>query len=955
MGNLSSEARECVERAFRTAALTIDISRTSEDITKYAGKELERVISGEANSFIDSLKDKDNAAVAITVAFAGVGKLVDAIHQGISTLKAKRKHMRDQMKLGSFVFIVPDDEDDLSNEQNFIHDFMDLVRGTAIDNLESLLGIRSLPPEKSGDPTAYCVLPFSDMDTGAMEETSNADALDSTRREMHARIRVTLPILRKKLLKSFKKGNWLTNGFWSFYEGDNYLNNYNQSLFMLMAISNLLWNLQHPMNAKTKKSLSPAECIALCKKLDGFLTAILAKNLAPRLKDKATAPWVDFISTARILVRDLQKGYEIARLKEFPIKPLSVHTRETVKMITIGLFELLYQDYDELSDKHRDDPKTAEGLAEILRDLRRYLGTNPNILEPFRKRISMLPDRLTNDFEGVGLHDILNQKPETLIDVLVVFAHLPRVERLAVRAELKVQENDAQENSGRFLRALEAFDEDYIRTLNRTLKKHPKAGYKGNAGRINRAHLIGQRLTPCLALLMDAFPIQVDIPESNLSDVDSESSEIFEVKTNESGSVTFSEEDIPKTAKEQINLISQLNRDWLEREGDIKLSKGKVGLANPKPYFYWEVSDLLDTKKSFGSKIDKFPPSIIEMVGVAELVEEVSEVVTRYEHVLQNKGFLKFLKNLIAEVRKAQMAFEQMCQSAEDAIARNETVSNQLKYILSAITEKLQMSLQASEMAAIGVTNVISDPKFAEGKRAEFIDKIKSIDQKYYAVFKKKINLERLFSRTGGCSYGRMDSYLSHSFSPNHSPLPPGTFHRSGVSSRRFSNSPPPLEIASSDSGEDWARELQQFSLIGLIEVCHDSMSYLSQWGHKGALLINLKKRVEKNENMTPADLRRYVLDLVRVTASARKTWFGLFQADYACAKSTQALIRAMKDKKVNLVLPLAEIVFGRAKLDLSTMSDEKIIEHLMHLRTSESWEFTEDEILEKNLKCLQL
>ncbi|MDF1678648.1 MAG: hypothetical protein P1U32_08155 [Legionellaceae bacterium] len=962
IANLSPEARRSFQGACRTAAATIDITKTSEDVERYVEKELERVIDSEGRSFVDALKDKKAAGVAIVVAFKAVGKLVDFIKEGSRTLKAKRKHLRDQMKLGSFVFVVPDDEDDFSSEQRFIDEFMELVRETPIANLESLLGIRTLEPEKSGDSTAYCVFPFSDMDTGATEDVSNTEALGTTLSEIHGRLTVTLPKLRKRLLQSFKgpsKGwksylkrpkNWLR----SKTEGDNYLNDYIQALFMLTSISNLLWNLQHPMDPDTKKRLSPEECIELCEEVDSFLTAILGSTLPPRLQEKSREPWADYISTARILVRDLQKAYELERLKTFPIKPLATHARETVKMTSIALFELLYQARTEELEKGRDDPSAAEGLVETLRDLRRYLSINPNILKPFETRFELLPKRVANLKDGKDLHDVLNSKPETLMDVLIIFSHLPPEERDAIKNELRLQEAEGQENSGRFLRNLETFDREYIQTLDKTLSTHPKSGYEGAQGRMNRAQLIGQRFIAAIALLVRAYPVSVEILKRDTIDDDDVDEEIAVLNDGSADDPPYLEVSDTKTASEQVALINHLNRAWEEDERFLKETQGSHNLANLKPYFYWRVSDLLDVKKSFGDKINRFPESIEHMTGIAELVEDVAEIVTRYEHVLQNKGFLRFLRGLIFDVRDAQKAFEEMRLGAKEVVSRNESVSDQVQYILSAITKKLQKSLKASAMAAEDVIGLINDPKFSEKKRAEFVKKIEDIDEKYFSVFKRRSKLTRLLVRTkSGCSWGRMNSAFSHG-SPTRSPVARQSLRVGSL--RRFSDTPPPLDLSSTQSSEDWARELQQFAMIGLIEVCHDSMSYWSQWGHKGTLLKNLKKRVEANGKMTPAELRSYILDLFRVASSYRKTWFGWFQAGYGKdAKSTKALMRAMRDKKVNLVLPLAEVVFGDANIDLSNMQDAEISKHLVSLRQLESWEFSEDEILEKNFRCLQV
>ncbi len=1018
--NLSSDAKLCVERVLRTTATSIDITKGEEFIREQVTSELEKVIG--RGGLVDALKDKEAAAAALTVAFTGFAKLVDVVEQGVQTVKVKRDNLREQMKQNLPVFIVPDKEE-LSSEQEFIRDLIQLIRNTKIDGFEEGLGIRVATPQKRGDPTCYHVLPFYLLETDVLGEDSHTEELDSKRREIYAHIRTTFEHLRKKILRRFRQGNWFTHFVWSAWEGDNHLNGFNQEFFTLIVVSNLLWKLLHPMNSQTGRRLEPGEVIDLCKKLDVFLGHILTTNYRPKLRQNRKTDWADFIHISQILVQDLQAAYAIEELREFQIRPLAMHARDTARGTAKVLFELLYQHQDEFSDKHTEEPKTAEHLEASLKNLLNLLKENPSFLEPFQRRVGLLPD-------DPGLHYILNPSPESLIDVLIIYTHLPRFERLRLREELK----RLDEGDGGFLRQLEQFDDAYVRSLNKVLKTNPKAGFEGYAGREERAHLIGRRLVPCLTLLMDAFKISVDTEESQRSALCQREALDDEAPEN-------TPRRIQKTGKDQVNLINTLNRKYLRKEKRIRQGAYQNDLENPVPYFWANASELIDERKAFANSINYLQSNIQKMADIAAFVEGIKVIILEYRSVLQSQAFLDRLKACIDAIGGAQADFKKLIERARKKHAKNGSMSNEIKCKLSEITDSLETSLKDFTMAAIAVRRVISDPEFAETQQISFRKKIQFIDEKYADAFDEPGGFANIFiknkqKRASG-SYARMNPLLGVSpdsprkslsrellaegelkqqtgqlsVTPPMASLEIGpddtesndsrnkrklfrykhyyrkakemlhlmrskSYRNLFYSSNRdtYYESPPTIprflvDVDSSGTSEadldaklreqeqiilhkeSREKELQRFSLLGLIDICHDSMSYWSQWGHKGTLLRHLRKQVEQDKVLSPSSLRNYILDVARISLSYRRTWFGFFQAQYADSKSGKRFRLALRSEMVNLVLPIAEVLFGNRELELSEMSDADMMKNLIRRRAHSDWEFAEDEILESKLR----
>ena len=108
-------------------------------------------------------------------------------------------------------------------------------------------------------------------------------------------------------------------------------------------------------------------------------------------------------------------------------------------------------------------------------------------------------------------------------------------------------------------------------------------------------------------------------------------------------------------------------------------------------------------------------------------------------------------------------------------------------------------------------------------------------------------------------------------------------------------------------------------------------------------LLTELLARIDAQANFTQDQIRRTVVELVKITASYRPTWF--FQATYGQTSSAQALLQLMKDPKFNTVLPLSNIVFG-VEVDCAHLKDEEIIGRFQSMQRNNQWQESSEDIL---------
>ena len=120
-------------------------------------------------------------------------------------------------------------------------------------------------------------------------------------------------------------------------------------------------------------------------------------------------------------------------------------------------------------------------------------------------------------------------------------------------------------------------------------------------------------------------------------------------------------------------------------------------------------------------------------------------------------------------------------------------------------------------------------------------------------------------------------------------------------------------------------------ALRRVVQKCYDALSFQSKIDRKGVLLRELLETLERRRNFTKEQISHVVMELVRLTASERPSWF--FQASYGQTRSAKALIAAIKDPTINRVLSLASIIFEQPKVDLAKIDDGLIISRFKSFR----------------------
>lgn len=704
-----------------------------------------------ATSFAEALSDKGDIATALTVLAQGADLFRRFVNRNSKDASEQLEQLKQSLKLKTPSFSLPENEWFTAHQQ-FIHDFIRLAKESGgrknAYNLLRRLGIREV--QSSNGYNHYCALKLHDIEAGNATNASRMEPLNVRRNEIHAHLDVVLPRLLDALLEKVKAEHDSFAWARAAYYKEDYLNNYRKPFFALTAVADALRSVSayEPLDLETKKPLTPRQCIDLCDQIDHFFDGVL--GLFGKDKEK---PWSDYIATSQILVKNLRKAYADEHMKEFPVAALATHARNTVQTATEAFIALVYQHPAESEKKQEDETKRTANLQEQLRGLRRWLRKNNNILEPFRARANQLPKDVP----------FLNERAETLIDVLIVYCHLPRKERLALRGELTAQKN---EPAGRFERVLAEFDEQFIRPLNHVLKKKQKKSPRTNK---ERAEIIGRRLVPCLTLFIDAFQVDVDTKESyHMAQVAQESSDSSESDPDELPPSDESKLSQQRIGKAQYELINMVNQSYLFAKAQERFQ----GIApnSEEPYFLTSAVAISDARKVFAKRVDLLPPKIYKMSQIALLLEELQVLHAKHPYVLQYRAIQGFLKKCITKVKDAHEHFQAMFENAEIALSEDQRINiddeinRKIKYILWPIMQELQESLEEFEKAAIEVEKVISKPEFVERERTSFFESISFIHEKFYEAFYEASGIENLFNKNG--SYDSRDKTGSVPLSP---------------------------------------------------------------------------------------------------------------------------------------------------------------------------------------------
>jgi hypothetical protein len=823
----------------------------SEDIKNIALNRAKELIHGSSNA--STIGSQFNVqAAAIGIAIQGLEIAYVAISKQVDALKNQRLAFDKERQAGIATFVVPNtvEELDFTWEEQAIKFFVELGLRA---NFSTYFGVQvgTLVQE---DAAFYSVLPFYRMSEALGQPVASTNPLDVQRNTISLFFKSALPEAIADIDAGFQASYKFVEFFRSVFENKNYLNNKRAPRFIIMALANLLWNLQHPVDPETGFPLSWDQCIGLCRDVELFLNKLLDAEAAPFLPhlNNEENQLLSFIRKVEIHTKALRAAYAEAQLNELDIASVTNSAHQTLRILDKNVLKLIYKRRNPATSRMEPDDKAAEQLAYTISYLNELLGRNPNLISAFQLFTHHVPQRA-----------LMNRPPLTVIDMVIVFCHLNREERARLWNELeKTRIDSAME----LQQTLKLFYLKFIRPIKKVSREELGAGVFDRRSE-QVAILTAKRLVPLITLVVEDYRVSVDTEETKAK---------------------------AKTALKEAKVLS----------GHAHVQQINLQAAAGNGHFQWALSPFVALDRDTEREFDKLPKFQYRMTQITELLDAVSEIVQNYRSFLQHKAFQVFLQKCLANVKKEYGFLDAQIERLDNFVGKDESISRSLQAILRPMMGDLNHSLDNFIQATSNFERVVSAPDFAHQQQNILNNKLNGIHQKFM----------NLFGENSG-----IDAFLF---------APPEPVPRS------------PAVVLNPVSG---VNANQVAALRHLTQCCYDSLSYISQMGHKGLLLTELLARLDAQPNLSSEQVERFILELVKISASYRPSWF--FQAAYGETKSAKVLLKAMKDPKLNIILPISNIIFGE-EVDCLHLKDSEIIHRFQVMRHSNEWQESSEEIL---------
>ena len=783
------------------------------DAIKQSTNEQMDLISSASGITGDS---KNLESVAIGLAIQGLELAYHVLSTNMLESKFLRTQFNDECQndIASFSINRAKEPYDLSAEELAIIYFFDLLRQNPF-GLFHYSGIQVRTDEANPRIQHLSILPFFRMSQALQQKNLVASEIDEHRQACHLFLKTNLPTI--DYYKEYQKLSKTYLEFEGFVQKGNYLNHFKAPRFMVIAISNLLWNLQYPVDPNTGLPLTLAESVNVCLQAELFLNQLLDDTLSKALIkiDKHERRLRSFFLQIERYIKSLKQAFETERLQEINLLDVSNSMHRALRIMANKIFELIYQ-----------KPLAAETLVGQMMYAGELVMQNPNIISHFFKKITL--DHIP----------VLNKPPSTLIDLLIIFCHETPAKRESLINKHLKSKQDALVELSRTLKQINQgflipFEQQALNQFKQTVKTP-----------IDYGIWIAKRFIALMAIIMESF--------------------------------TIFEDTRAKTAKGIEGIIN----DKSQRTQIMQIAAGQTQINDYK----WCLSMFLQRQGLTSSNLDEMLHEQFKMIQMTSLMDYLGSLVLENRIFLQQKPFQTMLLDCLKKIESAYQALNQKLNSVEEQMQNDEHIQRHEKRVIQPMLDDLEATLDAIQKAVLQVSHVVSAPDFTEQERQRLMKKTAIIQNQMQSIFDISFSVPE---------EAKLDVPL-----------------------------PTPVQI---------------LALEHLIEVCFDSMSSDSREGVKGKLLIQLKHSLDQKTSLSPNDIKAFVLELIRITASPRPNYY-FFTAGYAQTRSCKALIDAILSPSCQRDLKLASIVFNDLNIKLQQLNTQIVSERIKSLQHNNHW-----------------
>ena len=664
-------------------------------IKTVANKRAKEQISGSSD--ISSLNGQFSAqGIAIDIAIAGLTLAFDEVRKQLGVLHQRRREFDQEREEGVATFTEPTnkEERDLSLEERVIKGF--LKRTVDKDNLSfsTYLGIHSADLSTERNVKFNSVLPYYRMSESLVQPVASTRPLDRQRMAISLFFKSALPEAMDNIESSFQTDNKFVSFWVSTFRGRNYLNNRRAPRFIMMSLSNLLWNLQHPVDTEVGFPLSASSCIELCHKVESYLNEFL-NPVSPFYLKKISNhenKLLSFMRKIEIHTKVLRAAYEEEQIHGINIDEVTNSAHRALRIMDKSVLKLIYKQYNPVSKKSEPDDTAAEKLSYYVGFLNELITQNSNLASVFDPCPAWV--RTKNQW--------LNKTPQTVVDVLIIFSHLSRHERAFYLK--KIRESTIGTATEFALTLSDLYDKFIkpIRTVSQLELEATHLSPKHEAV----GHLTASRLIPLVTLVLEDYQINVD------------KSETYETDCSRSPERSTDVETEIMSGRQQVEAIN--------------LS------ANAGDKFYvWTLSPFVKLTGGEAEKreFDGMLKHQFRMTQMAKLMDSVKELVENYRSLLQHKTFQNFLLKCISKVKEEYQILERRIGVVQQCLDHDELISRSLQATLRPMMNDLNSSFEEFVRAAAQFERVVSRPNFVLEQRDLLKSKLKVVNRQFEGLF----------------------------------------------------------------------------------------------------------------------------------------------------------------------------------------------------------------------------
>jgi hypothetical protein len=674
------------EQALRGAVMrhySPDLSKVKDE-----GKALKEAVMDQAKP--QGVQMNNLQAEMIGLAVAGVAVAYTAVAYHLDKMEKARVAFEHELVAGVASFMIRNDKmrRDFSKQERAIYSFFELINNKCFENY---LGIHTaeLTTDKSG--TFYSVIPYYSMSQALPPDTlSSSKRLDKKR----SAIGLFLKYYLSKVMTQFDISFQTESKLWSFCKsiigGNNYLNDFRAARFIIVALANLLWNLEHLVDPITGYPLNTDRCIEICHLAEIFLKQLLDRESPPYLDDILSNEQLkntlqSFIERLVFYTKALRSAYAEEQLHALNLHEISNSAHRTLRILDSCIYEIIYLRVNPLNKRAEPDKNAAGVLADWISNLTILLQQNPGLLAMLQPLPTWIP-------AAAGMNFPL----ATTVDLLILFSHVSSKEAAALHKNIEAH---GVRSAKQLSYTLRQFQKDYVQPVRDLCKKELK-GKKGFFSVLRKeeiGQLTAQRLVPFISLLIADYRLEVDIEDQ------------------ESLSPQHSLPSGQKSGRQQVQAIN-------------------ATATQDTAYYQWKLSPFVGGEEG----LNILPKSLYRLTQVTELMDNINDLVRNYRSFLMQKSFQDFLLDCLERIKKEITHLEEDVKRADTHLDRNEHISNGLQSILGPMIIELNNSLQAFSTATVHCEHIVNDPNFISRQRLVLDAKLTAIAQQYETLFKEQ-------------------------------------------------------------------------------------------------------------------------------------------------------------------------------------------------------------------------